>query len=172
MLHLEKISGKNVWDILKLKPAEYQKSYVAPNDVSIIEAYIAVTSNGHAYPFGIYEDAVPVGFLMIGFDAEDDWEDAPAIAHGNYSLWRLMIDEAYQGRGFGREAVQLALIFIRTKPCGDAPYCWLFYEPENERARTLYRSFGFKETGEMDGDEVIAVLDLREFEKKQADNNV
>ena len=33
-------------------------------------------------------------------------------------------------------------------------------EPENEVARRLYESFGFVETGEMDGDEVIAVLKL------------
>lgn len=30
----------------------------------------------------------------------------------------------------------------------------------NEVARRLYRSFGFDETGETDGDEVIAVLKL------------
>ena len=165
MLHLEKINGKNVWDVLKLKPADHQKTFVAPNTVSIIEAYVAVTSGGYAFPFGIYEDTTPVGFLMVGFDAEDGWEDAPAVVHGNYSLWRLMIDEAYQGRGYGRQAVRLALDFICTKPCGDAPYCWLSYEPENETARRLYCSFGFEETGEMDGEEVIAVLDLRQFEK-------
>ena len=33
-------------------------------------------------------------------------------------------------------------------------------EPENEVARQLYRSFGFVETGEMDGEELIATLKL------------
>ena len=55
---------------------------------------------------------------------------------------------------------QLALDFIRTLPCGKAEYCWLSYEPENEIARQLYRSFGFVETGDMDGEELIAVLRL------------
>ena len=58
------------------------------------------------------------------------------------------------------EAVKLALDFIRTLPCGAAEYCWLSYEPENEAARNLYGSFGFAETGEKDGEEVIAVLKL------------
>ena len=53
-----------------------------------------------------------------------------------------------------------ALAYIRTFPCGRAKRCWLSYEPENAAARALYRSFGFRETGEMDGDEVIAVLPL------------
>lgn len=160
MLRLEKVNGKNVWDILKLTVEEDQKNFVANNDISIIEAYTAITANGYAFPFGIYENEKPVGFLMIGFDIDDYWDNAPSIAKGNYNLWRLMIDKAYQRRGFGREAVQLALDFIKSFPCGKAEYCWLSYEPENEAARQLYRSFGFSETGEVDGEELIAVLRL------------
>ena len=66
MLQLEKITGKNVWDILKLCVSEEQKNFVAGNDISIIEAYTAITGNGYAFPFGIYEDDTPIGFLMIG----------------------------------------------------------------------------------------------------------
>lgn len=160
MLRLEKVTGKNVWSILKLRVSEDQESFVAPNDISIIEAYTAITGNGYAFPFGIYEGETPVGFLMIGFDADDCWEDAPSIARGNYNLWRLMIDKNYQKKGYGKEAVRLALEFIKTFPCGKADFCWLSYEPENEIASRLYHSFGFVETGEMDGDEIIAVLKL------------
>ncbi len=160
MLRLEKVNGKNVWDILKLRVAENQRQFVSANDRSIIEAYIALTGNGHVFPFGIYEEDTPVGFLMIGFGTDDDWEDAPAVATDNYNLWRLMIDENHQKKGYGREAVRLALEFIKTFPCGKAECCWLSYEPENEVARRLYKSFGFGETGETDGDEVIAVLKL------------
>lgn len=71
-----------------------------------------------------------------------------------------MIDQRYQRRGYGRQAVKLALDFVRTFPCGAAKYCWVSYEPENEAARSLYRSFGFVETGEKDGEENIAVLEL------------
>lgn len=160
MLRLEKVNGKNVWDILKLKVSSNQRSFVASNDTSIIEAYTAITGNGYAFPFGIYEDDIPVGFLMIGFDVDDYWEDAPEIAKGNYNLWRLMIDNEFQGNGYGREAVRLALEYIKTLPCGKAEYCWLSYEPDNEVAKRLYSSFGFVETGEMDGEEVIAVLKI------------
>lgn len=160
MVRLEKVDGKNVWDLLKLKVSETQKSFVADNDISIIEAYTAIIGNGYAFPFGIYDGNTPIGFLMIGFDSDDYWDDAPAIAKGNYNLWRLMIDTSYQGKGYGKEAVKLALDFIRTYPCGNADYCWLSYEPENQVAAKLYRSFGFEETGDMDGEELIAILKL------------
>ena len=160
MLRIEKINGKNVWEILKLRVSESQKEFVAANDVSIIEAYTTITANGFAFPFGIYDGKTLVGFMMIGYDSADYWEDAPDIARGNYSLWRLMIDENYQKKGFGREAVGLGLDFIKSFPCGKSEYCWLSYEPENEVARQLYRSFGFVETGDMVGGEIIAVLKL------------
>lgn len=55
---------------------------------------------------------------------------------------------------------EAALDFIRTWPCGKAEYCALSYEPENEAAAKLYHSMGFAENGEMDGDEIVAVLKL------------
>lgn len=160
MLRLEKITGKNVWDILKLHVRDDQKNFVASNDVSIIEAYTAIVGGGHAFPFGIYDDDLAVGFLMIGYDTDDCWENPPEIAQKNYNLWRLMIDHNCQHKGYGKTALQLALDFINTMPCGQAEYCWLSYEPENTSAQNLYQSFGFRETGEMDGEEMIAVLKL------------
>ena len=87
MIQLRKIDANNVWKILALEVAENQKSFVATNTQSIVEAYCAITNGGTALPFGIYDEDTPVGFAMIGYGC-DDWEDAPAIARGNYSIWR------------------------------------------------------------------------------------
>ena len=159
MVTLRKITSENLWEIVALKVGENQRRFVADNTRSLLEAYVAITNGGVALPFGIYAGDLPVGFLMISYGCKD-WPDAPAIAHDNYSLWRLMIDERYQGQGFGKEALAEALRFIRTLPCGPATHCWLSYEPENSVAKKLYASFGFAETGEWDEDEIIAVLSL------------
>lgn len=37
---------------------------------------------------------------------------------------------------------------------------WLSYEPENTRARDIYLRYGFAETSEMCGNEIIAVYEL------------
>ena len=165
MIHLGKIDSTNIWEIVDLKVFKSQKSFVAANWVSIVQAYGVRDSATAAFPFAIYNDKRPVGFLMIGFNEAamyENWDDfeAPKSLVNNYSLWRLMIDKRYQKRGYGREAIKLALDFIRTWPCGKAEYCSLSYEPENEVARELYRSLGFMENGEMDGDEIVAVLKL------------
>ncbi len=160
-MRLERVNGNNIWELMELKVKDEQASFVASNTTSILEAYITTISGGYAMPFGIYIGNSPVGFLMIGFGHDDSWENPPSIADGNYSLWRLMIDARYQGMGYGTQAVGLALDLIRTFPCGPADFCWLSYEPDNRVARNLYHSYGFTETGEMDGEEVIAALELK-----------
>ena len=165
MLHLEKITPANVWDVINLKVKKHQKNFVASNECSIIQAYVAEGTACTAFPFAIYNDKKVVGFLMIGYNEAalydfDDECDAPEVLKNNYSIWRLMIDKKDQGKGYGREAIKLALDFIRTWPCGKAEYCSLSYEPENEVAAKLYHSMGFAENGEMDGDEIVAVIKL------------
>lgn len=165
MVRLEKIDPKNVWDVIDLKVAKTQKTFVAENFVSIVQAYTAIGTGCTAIPFAICNEKRPVGFLMIGFNEAvlyDYYGDvkAPEILKNNYSIWRLMIDKKYQKRGYGREAILLALDYIRTWPCGKAEYCSLSYEPENVVAAKLYHSLGFRENGEMDGEEIVAVLKL------------
>ena len=160
MLKLKKINRNNIGEILKLEVFDNQKSFVATNNSSIIEAYIAITENNHVFTFGIYKDNTPIGFLMIGFDVNSDDEGAPRIAKGNYNIWRLMIDKKFQGKGFGKKAINLALEFVKTFPCGTAKYCLLPYESDNDLARQLYKSIGFVETDEKDGEEIVAVLKL------------
>ena len=157
---MKKINRNNVAEILKLEVFDNQKSFVATNNSCIIEAYIAITENGHVFTFGIYNDDTPVGFLMIGFDVNSDDADAPKIAKGNYNIWRFMIDKKFQGKGFGRKAMDLALEFINTFPCETAKYCWLSYESDNDVARQLYKSVSFVETDEKDGEEIVAIMKL------------
>ena len=160
MLKLKKIDRTNIGEILKLEVFDNQKNFVATNNSSIIEAYIAITENNDVFTFGIYNDDTPIGFLMIGYDVNSDGKGAPEIAKGNYNIWRLMIDKKYQGKGFGKKAMNLALEFINTFPCGTAKYCWLSYESDNDVARQLYKSVGFEETDEKDGEEIVAILKL------------
>lgn len=159
MISIRKVNARNVWELLALEVDEAQKRFVATNTESIVEAYTTLAAGGVALPFGIYADDTPVGFLMIGY-GELPEEENPPIARDNYCIWRFMIDRSHQGKGFGTQALRLALRFIQTLPCGPARKCFLSYEPENETAKRLYHRFGFRETGEMDGEEIIAALEL------------
>ena len=149
-------------DVIRLDIFESQYPFVADNVESLADAYVAITSDeAWGCTFALYDDDTMVGFLLLGYnEAALEGPDAPAALRDNYSLWRLMIDKRYQKRGFGREAVRLALAFVRTWPHGKADACVTSYNPENETAKKLYASFGFVENGEMDDDEIVAVLKL------------
>ena len=169
IISLEKITYKNyIKTIWGLKVTPKQKNYVAKNVSSLAEAYVAITNGAVALPFAICRNKKPIGFCMIGYGVSDDegWDaEDPAfieMVKKSYCLWRFMIDKRYQNKGYGRKAMQLALDYIRTKPCGPAKYVWLSYEPENEVAKKLYASFGFKELPEFykEGEEMPAIINL------------
>ena len=164
-VHLEKITFDNAYKICNLKVKKEQRDFVASNLWSLAHAYIGNTNNLPAFPFGIYLGKKPVGFLMIGYITPESFEEGePEIFKNSYFIWRLMIDKRYQGNGYGRQAIELALDFIKTFPCGKADYCGISYEIENKEAKNLYASFGFKELKEYykgeEGEEMPAVLKL------------
>ena len=146
-IRLVKVGIRNLDELLDLAPDKSQYAFVADNGYSLAEAYANIMDGRYAQPFGICNGETPVGFLMIGYniaDEEDDPQKFPLLVN-NYLIWRFMIDQNHQKKGYGTRAMELALEFIRTFPCGKAEYCWLSYNPENEVARRLYRSFGFEE---------------------------
>ena len=165
-LHFEKITWDNLDAIINLHVTKEQRGFVASNKDSFVHACVRMIYEGkQVFPFGIYKGKKPVGFIMITYDVgEDDGEEPSAewFLRNSYFIWRFMIDKRYQGNGYGREAMQLALEFIRTFPAGEAKYCWLSYEPENKVAKKLYLSFGFEEHPEHyeEGEEMPAILKL------------
>ncbi|MDH4158275.1 MAG: GNAT family N-acetyltransferase, partial [candidate division Zixibacteria bacterium] len=102
MITLREITADTVNSILELRVAENQKSFVRPNAVSISQAYF----NKAAWFRAIYDDDIPVGFVMLWIDTEKP----------EYWLWRFMIDHRYQKNGFGYLALQLVIKYVRSLP--------------------------------------------------------
>lgn len=153
MVRLEKIDGKNYSQCIRLEVNEKQKAFVASNVYSLAQAYISmVEEDSVLMPYAIYNDEDMVGFVMLEY-YEEKGEKV-------YEIGRMMIDKTYQGKGYGRAAMEQAIEIIKGFPCGLADKVNISYMPDNHTAKRLYYSLGFFETGEMEGDEVCAVLEL------------
>ena len=152
-LELRPVSVENWHALIKLKVRDDQKDFVASNLYSIAEAQFGFEEEGHwrLYPFGLYMESEPVGFAMTGLN----------YAHSGFQglILRLMVDEKYQGKGYGRAAMQSLLETFRADAC--VTIVCITYEPENNPARKLYASLGFEETDEFIENEVVALLRLR-----------
>lgn len=159
MIHFEEITNKNIWKVCSLEVAENQKDFVADNIQSLAEAYATRNEGHNALPLAIYNDDIVVGFIMIGKGTVGNENESDTIKN-NYVLWRLMIDNKYQKKGYGLESIKKIVEYIKTFPFGQADYVWLSYEPENIRAKKIYQKFGFVETSEWCGNEIMAVLKL------------
>ena len=159
MIRFEEITNKNIWKVCALEPFENQKEFVAENIQSLAEAYATRNEGNNALPLAVYNDDILIGFVMIGKGTVGNENESDLIKE-NYSLWRLMIDKKYQGQGLGKQTMDAVMSLIRTFPFGEAQKVWLSYEPENTHARDIYLKYGFAETSEMCGNEIIAVYDL------------
>ena len=74
----------------------------------------------------------------------------PIINNKNNLIWfintlKSWCDKKNKFASKGRKAMELALEYMHSFPCGKADSIWLSYEPENEVAKKLYASFGFVE---------------------------
>ena len=156
MINLKKITTANVDEIVALKA---DKKLVYHNEGSLADSFAYWTEYG--YPpivYGIYNDEMPVGFVMVAY-FEDDDRDNNAIPY--YFLWRLMIDEKHQNKGYGHEAMKLIIEEVKTLPNG---YANAFYtSTHGENALKLYESLGFARTNrEKLGEEIELRMELTE----------
>ena len=145
MTELTAITEDNFLDAFNLRLAQGQDEYVSHPIRSLAQAYVY---RNQCQPFGIYADGKMIGYVMIIYDY-----DIP-----EYDIWHMMIDESVQGKGYGTEALDRVIEYIRTKPFGDSGRIALTCNKNNPVARKLYESKGFSATGAEDEDEIEMVM--------------
>ena len=147
MVELKPITEDNFPDAFRLKLAPGQEEFVSHPIRSLAQAYVY---RNQCQPFGIYAEGKMVGYVMVIYDY-----DVP-----EYDIWHMMIDASEQGRGYGSEALDRVIEYIRTKPFGDSDRIALTCHKCNFKAKKLYESRGFSATGYEDGDEIELALTL------------
>jgi diamine N-acetyltransferase len=143
---LREITVDTVDAVIALKVTPEQEGHVASNAKSIAQA--------HFYPDVAWFRAVYAGETLVGFVMLSD--DA---VKQEYWLWRLMIAEPYQGRGYGRQVIEQVCDYVRTRPGAEALITSVV--PGPAAALDFYQKAGFVLTGELDDEgEWIMRLDL------------
>ena len=149
MVSLREITQSNRDAIEALRVAPGQERFVSSVSQSLREA--AEHPGAHAIPWAVYADNDPVGFVMIAAEVEG----SDYVPH---YLWKLLIDEDHQGRGYGRETLDLIVGFFRERRGVDA----LTTSAQEGEGSPLsfYEHYGFERTGVVSDGEVVLRLKL------------
>jgi diamine N-acetyltransferase len=152
---LKKITGENREAVLALRVASGQEQFVS----SVADSLAEATEYPHAQPWyrAVYspdDPAGPVGFVMLS------WNVPPAPPHiiGPWFLWKLLIDQRYQRRGYGAAVVRHIAGLIQAE---GATELLTSYVLGDGGPTGFYQRLGFIPTGDTDDrGEVIARLAL------------
>ena len=145
MVQLQEITKDNYEDVLALRVNESQKGFVSTTEEALAQA---LDYGNTAYPFAVCGGGRVVGFIMMGY-----YE-----AKGYYTLWKFLIDREHQGKGYGREALNQGIAFLKNSLGVTEIYTGV--SPDNAVAKSLYESVGFRFTGLEEDNMEEMVLEL------------
>jgi diamine N-acetyltransferase len=148
MVSLRPITDANRKAVNRLAVAPAQRRFVSGVGDSILEA--AQEPDAQALYWAIYDDEVPVGFVMIA-DEVDGPDYIPQF------LWKLLIDERYQRRGVGTATLDLIVDYFRAR--GARAMSTSAGQGEGSPI-AFYERYGFERTGELHGSEVMLRLEI------------
>ena len=143
MIELKPITRDNWQEAARLEVSPDQHDFIEANIWSIAESrfYEELTA------LAIYDGRVMVGFLMWGFSPED----------GRPWLYRFMIDQQYQGKGYGAAALRILISQLRKE---GLPELNVGYHRDNVVAEKLYLNAGFQKRGLAPWGELMARIDF------------
>lgn len=162
MIELKQINHDNWIECIELEVKDEQRQFVNPNIFSLAEAYVHSDANKkeaeeyyRCIPFAIYNEGKMIGFTMLTYEKEYDFDDKPA-----YEIYRLMIDKDNQGKGFGRESLKLILDYIKTFPYGEVESVYASWHPDNKASEKVCLANGFVIVGKDEDGAVISRLSI------------
>ena len=120
MINFRAITEDNFSAIIRMKRPEGE-NFVASNAYSLAQAWL-YRDNNDVYPFAIYNEEEPVGFMML----DEDLEERCLV------VWRIMFPEEHQNKGYGTAAIKKIVELARES--GKYDFLILDYVPENKIA--------------------------------------
>ncbi len=146
------VDAGNVDAVLKLQVAAGQRRFVSNVERSLAQVAYEPAGRALAMFSGEGTDAEAVGMMLL-YDMRLD-KDKPAA---QLYVWRLLVDERFQGLGYGRRAMQWVVEEARRLGVASVG---LSHVELDGHAGGFYEKLGFRYTGEVDEGELKMILAL------------
>ena len=138
---------------LRLGPGQDQ--YLNSMEEIFEEAEVERRAMPHPWAVHDAETGEIVGFTMISDNIPEPMDDDLV---GPYYLWKLLIDEPFQRRGYGAATLDAVTAYLGTRPGADVLYTSCVDGPGSPRG--FYLGYGFTDTGRVMWGENVLALDL------------
>lgn len=146
------VTRETLWPLINLDVAPGQRDLVTDNRTTFAEA----AYEPGASVWGLWQGETPVGLMAMvdpgGVAAHGPFLD-PAAAY----LWRLMIAHDHQGQGYGAQALSFAAQSARD---WGASRLVVGVRDVAHGYRSFYERFGFRDSGVIEEEDRLFVLDL------------
>jgi diamine N-acetyltransferase len=110
------------------------------------------------HPWAVHDagEGSLVGFVMISDNIPEPMDEDLV---GPYYLWKLLIDEGFQGRGYGAATLDAVVGYLGARPGADVLFTSCADGPGSPRG--FYLRHGFIDTDRVMWGENLLALDLR-----------
>ena len=139
MIQLTEITEENWLDVAALSVTDEQKKYLDTPIGILARGYVYRDCNGRV--FAIENDGTIIGVALVR-----EFTDEPL----GYDLQQFLIDQRYQGKGYGSAALALILDALRAE--GHYDHVEVCVKKEDRVAIALYEKHGFVDSGYIDED--------------------
>ena len=152
MIELKEIGYDTLKEVIEIYDtlSDGDKKHVAPNIYSLAEAYINYSI---AWPRAIMLNKEVIGFVMLGLDNymadKNDW---PV-----YYLWRFMIASEFQGKGYGKQVLDLIVQKCKEE---ERRYLYVSCTRMDPMPYEMYIKYGFIDTGKVEEGEQVLKLKI------------
>lgn len=141
--------------VMSLRRAPSQERYL--NSMEDIFEEMVEDARAMPHPWSVHDalTGTIVGFTMISDNIPEPMDDDLV---GPYFLWKLLIDEQHQRRGYGTATLDAVIAYVRTRPGADVLFTSCADGPGSPR--NFYLKYGFTDTGRVMWGENVLALDL------------
>jgi diamine N-acetyltransferase len=150
-ISLREVNEQTFDDVLAIKIAPEQEPFVGTVAQALEEA--EEVPEGKPWYRAVYAGERAVGFVMLSWNVTPD----PPDIIGPWFLWKLIVDQRWQGHGYGRAIVERVAAIVRAE---GATELLTSYAAGQGSPQRFYERVGFLPTGDFDN-EGETILSLR-----------
>jgi diamine N-acetyltransferase len=141
MMEFRKIDWANFWQMIQIKTKKNQERFIQPVSVFLAQSYVNLNLGYPDKSLAIYEEDKLIGYLKMVYVPKN--VKPYHMDEDSFMIDALIIDKDYQGKGYGKVALDLAIKEIKAWAQEKAKLISLVCYQDNTVAMKVFSNKGF-----------------------------